>query len=86
MCLAFPHFSNGLSDSVQGIAVAGTTEVRQPAGEREPTRIVGRQPELVAHGENRKWETAVEVEGRHVVDTDAGDPERFCHSLFRRDG
>ena len=49
----FPGLSrisiDGLGDAVQRVAVAGPAEVRQPAGQRQPARVVGGEPELVAH-------------------------------------
>ena len=69
--------------AVQGVAVAGPAEVRQPAGQREAARVVGRQPERLADQEHGEREAAVQVERGDVVDADPRHAQRLVGGEHR---
>ena len=80
------HAGHRLGDAMHRVAVAGATEERQPAGQRQAARVVGGDAQPIADVEHRDREAAVEVEGGDVVDADAGDVEAPRATAMTADG
>ncbi len=69
-----------LGNRVHGVVVAGAAEVGQPAGQREPARVVRGEADPVAHRRHGDGEAGVEIEVAHLVQAGArhlqGGPHR----------